>query len=97
MEQLMTFSQKELTTLLEEAAELGALKAFTLAGLIKPYLSKTDAYNRYGRRNIDRWSKELLIIPIKDGNQGAKFRLDRQKLETIAKTSNRHTYLRVDD
>ena len=82
-----------LKQLLQDAAELGGMKALTGAGVLKPYLSQSEAGRIYGRANVERWIKERLIIPIKDGPASAKVRLDRVKLEAIAKSSNRPFYL----
>ena len=90
-------SQMELSNMLTEAAEMGAKRAYIHLGIIKPYMSKAEAFKMYGRANVDRWIKENLIVPIKDGNYSAKLRLDRIKLEMVSKTANRHTYTPVNE
>ena len=90
-------SQMELSNMLTEAAEMGAKRAYIHLGIIKPYMSKAEAFKMYGRANVERWVKEQLIIPIKDGGNSAKWRLCRIRLEMVAKTSNRHTYTPVNE
>jgi len=87
----------ELRRLLTDAVELGAKKALQEAGLLKPYLKKSEAYRLYGRGIVDRWIEEGLIKIRKDGDQSATWRLDRIELEIVAKSLNRHTYLTVED
>lgn len=78
----------ELTDLLKYATAEGAAKAFVKAGVIKSSYSKSEAYNLYGRSNVDRWlSENLLQIDNK--------KINRVKLEAIAASSNRCTYLPV--
>ncbi|HXH99224.1 MAG TPA: hypothetical protein VNI52_03070 [Sphingobacteriaceae bacterium] len=84
-----------LIQMLQDAAELGAQIALSKSGLLKPYLSKQDAYRLHGQSNVDRWIREGLLTPRKDGNASAKWRIDRIELEAIAKASNRHTYTMV--
>ena len=87
----------ELRCLLTDAVELGAKKALQEAGILKPYLKKSEAYRLYGRGIVDRWIEEGLIKIRKDGNQSAAWRLDRIELEVVAKSLNRHTYLSVEE
>ncbi|QEM03654.1 hypothetical protein DIU31_009045 [Mucilaginibacter rubeus] len=49
-------------------------------------LTKTEAYKRYGRSNVDRWVKEGLL---KITNR----KIDRTSIEAIAASSNRRSYL----
>lgn len=88
-------SETILSTMLQDAAEIGASAAMSKAGLLKPYLSKQEAYNLHGRTNVDRWIKEGLITPKKDGGTSAKFRIDRVQVEAVAKANNRPSYLSV--
>lgn len=87
-----TISETLLRNLLMDAAELGAKKALVQTGLLKPFLSKSEAYKLHGRKIVDRWIGEGLVKLIKDGPNGAKMRIDRLELETVAKTSNRTYY-----
>jgi hypothetical protein len=78
----------ELIDLLKNATNEGAGKVLLSAGILRDQLSKTEAYKIYGRSNVDRWLSEKLI---KISNK----KLNRVKLEAIAASSNRMTYLPV--
>lgn len=85
-------TETEYRNALVEAAELGAKRALEGAGLLRPYLKQSEAFRLYGESQVKRWIKERLILPQKDGNNTSTVRLDRLKLESLAKASNR-TYL----
>lgn len=51
----------QLSELLKDAAELGAQRALSGAGILKPNLKKSEAYTIYGRSIVDRWIRERLI------------------------------------
>lgn len=91
----MEITRTELQKMLLGAAQLGAEVALAKVGKLKPYLKKAEAFRMYGQGVVERWIKEGLVTPIKDGNDSASWRLDRTELEAVAKTSNRHTYLTV--
>lgn len=93
----MEISNNQLIALLKDQAELAATATLIKHGTLKPYLSKSDAYRIYSRTNVDRWLKEGLISPIKDGTTSAKWRLDRLELETVSKVSNRPSYKTVNE
>lgn len=61
-------------------------------GLHKPYLSLKQCYDKYGRATVDRWADEGLIEIIKDGPRNNKCRVNREKIELVAATSNRASY-----
>lgn len=87
-------SISHLTVLLRDAAEEGATIALVKCGKIKPFMSKSEAYKTYSRKNVDRWIQEGLVTDHQDG-EGANYRIDRIEIETVAKASNRHTYLKT--
>jgi hypothetical protein len=89
----MIISLNQLSALLNDAAELGAKAALTEAGLLKPYISKSEAVRMAGRTNLNRWVQEGLITLIKDGPSTAKIRINRLQFESVMKTSNRPSYL----
>lgn len=89
----MEISKEQLSTLLEQAATLGAIKALASSGATKPFLKKSEAYRLYGRSTVERWFKEGLLTPIKDGSDSASWRIDRVQIESVAMTANRMTYL----
>jgi len=71
--------------LLQAGAELGALITLIKTGQIKPYITKAEAFRRYGRKNIERWLDEGLLTPRKDGNHSAGWRIDLLEAELIVK------------
>lgn len=80
---------RELQELLTEAAELGAKAALAQSGHLKPMISKSEAYRIYKRGKVDRWIREGLVVPVKDGINSSTMRIDRIQIDTVAKTSNR--------
>lgn len=86
---------KELVNLLKNATEQGATNALAESGQLQDQLSKADAYRLFGRGNVDRWISEGLIHPTTCNERSSRKCLDRKKLETIAASSNRNTYLPV--
>jgi len=76
--------------LLSKAFEIGYTKAVVDYGDLKPQMSKNEAYQRYGRKTVDRWINEGLIKLVQDGKNSSRMRLDRIQLEIIAATSNRN-------
>ncbi|WP_199120330.1 hypothetical protein [Pedobacter sp. ASV28] len=80
-----SLTDHQLSMLLRDAAEMGALLALTKAGKIRPYMSKSEAFRTYGRKNIERWIDQGLITPRKDGNHSAPWRIERIEAEAIRK------------
>jgi hypothetical protein len=72
-----------------DAAELGAKKALEEMGLIKPFIKLGEAQRMYGTKIVNRWIKDGLINPVKDGVRNSTVRIDRIQIETISKTANR--------
>ncbi|SDF95030.1 hypothetical protein SAMN05421827_102224 [Pedobacter terrae] len=83
----------QLGILLRNAAEMGAKLVLSRTGKIKPYLNKSEAFRRYGRKNIERWIDQGLITPRKDGNQSAAWRIDRIEVEAIQKSLDAMLYI----
>jgi hypothetical protein len=93
----MEIPLSHLRVMLGEAAELGATRALTLAGVLKPCITKAEAFRMYGRANVESWIKAGLITSNKDGDFNSKVRLDRVKLEVIAKSNNWKAYVAIED
>lgn len=93
----MLMKLKELSSLLKTAVTAGADKALAATRPLKDRLTKADAYRLYGRYNVDRWLSEGLITLSSVYPSISKKTLDRKKLESIAESSNRVTYLPVAD
>lgn len=93
----MNIDVRDLHIILSEAVELGVIKALTETGQLKPFLNKKQAYDKYGRTNVDRWIAEGLVKRYRDGGSSASFRYDRVQLETVARSCNWSTYLTTDE
>ena len=90
----MPDSERELISLMLEVGEISAKKALQEADLLRPYISLSAAYRKYGESTVERWIGEGLVDLIQDG-PGSNYRIDRLQIEAVAKTANRHTYLTV--
>mgnify|MGYP003579154839 CR=1 FL=1 len=86
---------KDLTLILKKATDAGAEKALEGSGILQEFLSKSEAYHQYGRTNVDRWIHEGLLVPQSAKGKILHKCIDRVKLEAIAHSSNRVTYLPV--
>jgi hypothetical protein len=86
----MILRDEDLIELMSKATKLGYAMALIDYGILKPYLSQNEAFNKYGRKTVEGWVKHDLIIPQKDGNHTSKIRYDRIQLETVAAVSNRN-------
>jgi hypothetical protein len=93
---MITTTQEHLQQLLNHAAEAGATQALIRIGKMPATIKQTDAFKLYGRTDITRWVKEGLVKQIQDGDS-ACVRYDVMELEAVAKSSNRHTYLSVNE
>lgn len=82
----------ELRRLLQESFLAGHNQAKEDLGVIKPFISKAEAYRKYGRSVVDRWISEGLISLIKDGPDSSKIRIERSQIEQVAISSNRISY-----
>jgi hypothetical protein len=86
---------KEMFLLVKESASKGAETAIAENAILPDKITKSEAYRLYGRANIDRWFQEDLLKPTKTADSKSQKCIDRKKLEAIAATSNRMTYLPV--
>jgi len=82
---------------LQDVAEIGAQKALEKAGLLKPYLKLREAKRMYGPAIVERWVREGLVDKIKDGDNSANVRINRAQIEAVAKSSNRSTYMTLEE
>jgi len=80
-----TDTPNEVLQIVTIAAELGAIAAIIATGQIRPYLKKSEAFKRFGRKNIENWIDLGLITPRKDGDYSAAWRIDRLEVEAIKK------------
>lgn len=81
----------ELRNMLTSAAELGATKALSETGAIKPYINKSEAYRTYGRAKVDNWIKDGLITPR--GEIGKSWQIDRVEIRALAASRSVAEYI----
>lgn len=86
---------KDLSFILKTATETGAQKVLEETAALQDKISKSEAYRQYGRSNVDRWILEGLIVLHSANGKILHKCIDRSKLEAIAHSSNRITYLPV--
>lgn len=89
---ILPITETEFRNALIDAAEIGAKRALEAAGLIKPYLKLREAHRLYGVTTVNRWIKEGLITPLKDGERNSSVRIYRVDIEAVAKASNRASF-----
>lgn len=81
-----------LAQMLQGAAELGGIVALTEVGQLRPYLSKAEAYRKYGRGVVDNWIAEGVITEKQD-TPNSKVRLCRKQLASVAASQNLVQYI----
>ena len=91
----MLMKLTELSSLLKTVVTAGAVKALAANAPHKDRINKAEAYRTYGRAQVDRWLREGLIQLSSDHSAISKKTFDRKKLEAVAESSNRCTYLPV--
>ena len=91
----MLMKLNELSSLLKMAVTAGTDKALVNTCQFSDRITKSEAYRLYGRYNVDRWLSEGLIHLTSVNTSISKKTIDRKKLESIAESSNRVTYLPV--
>jgi hypothetical protein len=86
--QPVTLHPHELRRMLNDAAELAVQRYRIAQGDERWYISKREAYRRYGRKLVDRWLREGLVPLHKDGSGNLACRLSAPQLEAAARASN---------
>jgi hypothetical protein len=82
---------REFSDLLKRVVFDGAEKVIRQNAVLPENYTKAEAYRLYGRANVDRWMDEGLVSAA---NASRKC-INRVKLEDVAFSSNRVTYLPV--
>lgn len=88
----MEISTFELRILLKDAAEIGAQAALSKAGILKEWISKAEAYRRYGERTVQRWISEGKVKPRRPSPNAVKAFINLQEIETVNKAFNTPVY-----
>lgn len=86
-EELMTIARVDLERYIAKtaarSAQLAAQKTLEMAGLAAPFLTTNKANKQYGRIRVERWVKNGLVKPIREGG-GAAVRLPVSELIAAA-------------
>ncbi|MCY4781417.1 hypothetical protein ORI89_17290 [Sphingobacterium sp. UT-1RO-CII-1] len=79
--------EPELVSLMNEAAELGAMRALMNTGNVTQYITKSAAYKRIGSRTkVDKWIEAGVLKVCAAG-------IDLSELLAIAASANLATYM----
>jgi hypothetical protein len=92
----LSMSLSQLRALLVDAGEVAAKKALSDAGLLKPFISKSQAEKKYGRPNIARWTEEGLLHPSRGSETNQNWKYDTHELESVYKASLRYPFIRIE-
>lgn len=84
-----------LSQVLEKAAKDGSIRIVEELGLNSDFISLNEAYRMHGREIVKRWIKEDLLQIVYSGPQKKAKMLNKKRLETVASSNNRTTYLPV--
>jgi hypothetical protein len=76
-------SRRQFIFLFQQGAALGAKMALIKTGKLKPYITKREAFRRYGRNKVNKWIDEGLVTIRKDGTQSAYWRIDLIEIEIV--------------
>lgn len=75
--------ERYITAAVARSAQQAAQKALEMAGLAAPFLTANKANKQYGRIRVERWIKNGLVKPIREGG-GATIRLSVAELIAAA-------------
>lgn len=93
----ITMSLSQLRALLIDACTVAVKKALIDIGMHNASLSKAQAARICGRAQLERWTKEGLINPVRDASGNVRWRINRVELEAVIAASNRHTFLNTEE
>ncbi|QEL01545.1 hypothetical protein FKG96_12255 [Olivibacter sp. LS-1] len=82
---------REFRNVLVEVAKVGATQALTEVGKLTPFISKSEAYRKYGRKYVDRWIR-LGVLTVK-GEDNQKKQIDRVEIQAIASSTSLADYI----
>lgn len=82
----------ETSMVIQDIVKITTHKVLIDTGKLPAFISLNNAYKQYGEGVVDRWIKEGLVKPIKDGDKNCKVRIDRVQIESVAHTSNRASW-----
>lgn len=80
---MLQLEENQLRHMLATAAEMGAKRALTDAGISKTEVSKAEAYRRFSRKSVDGWITSGKLKPIK---RGSSVKLSLMSMEGLSQT-----------
>ena len=83
---IMPETQRELSNMLIDAAEVAVTRFAEANGMVKPFLNERQAKKQYGG-DLKKWEEAGLIRCQQDG-PGCNKRYSRLELEALSKASN---------
>lgn len=82
-------NQTTLAKVLRTIAKLTATEMLAQTGGIKPYMSKAEAYRKYGRGVVDKWISEgYLSLSQDEIGSSSKMRINRSEIEALAEADD---------
>jgi hypothetical protein len=84
----MILNETKLRQIISKSVELGAKKALTEIGKLKPTISLNQAEKMYGAADMRRWINAGLIKGIKKGSGTSTIKFNRMELEILSKSDN---------
>jgi len=82
----------QLQTLLCYAAEMGAELALTKVEHLRTCLKKTEAFEQYGRKNVEHWIS-LGLIALRKDKRTSEWCIDRLEIEAASKSREAMRFL----
>lgn len=80
----LLLSHNDIRQLMHSAGEYAVAKYRVERGEDSHYISKNDAYRRYGRACVDKWIGGGLLEVFKDGLNNSRIRVDTLRLKELA-------------
>jgi len=81
--------ERELISLMQDTAEMGATQALVAIGKIPQYINKSEAYRRVGsRRKVEKWIREGVLKVTEAG-------IDQTQLIAISASANLYVHTKV--
>lgn len=78
-----------LARFIRAVAKMTATEMLVATGGLKNYMSKSEAYRRWGRRDVDQWIEDGYVEIVNDapGDLGKK-RINRAQIESVAEAQD---------
>lgn len=88
LRQLLDDHEDRLMPRIGNLIERKVSQALIAAGVAKSHISKSEAYQRYGRATIDEWIKKGYLSGIREKGGSSRYRISVIELEQVAAQFN---------